>query len=187
MDIAVFDVSLLDTQRDTDNLASVDPNVWIIYLLQEKEFRYLSYPRHGTPTEYPLYYGHLNSPLSVCTLPPYSPNLPCLDHSSPGSSQGYSEYDVQPQTPPAQVQHQSTLVIRQYSPNGRPAVMRDDSDQDQSKKYMCSECSEEFDIKFSYQRHMETHSVDRPKFGCHICLKLYTTKFNRDRHIKLHK
>ncbi|KAI9005814.1 hypothetical protein CLU79DRAFT_575258 [Phycomyces nitens] len=68
-----------------------------------------------------------------------------------------------------------------------PTVMRDDSDQDQSKKYMCSECSEEFDIKFSYQRHMETHSVDRPKFGCHICLKLYTTKFNRDRHIKLHK
>ncbi|KAI9023628.1 hypothetical protein CLU79DRAFT_718776 [Phycomyces nitens] len=104
MNIAVFDDSLLDPQRDTDNLASVDPSVWIINLFQEKEFRHLSDPSHETPTEYPRNYGHLNSPLSgeiphkifkatLCSWLPYSPYPPSLDHSSPGSSQDYSGYD----------------------------------------------------------------------------------------------
>ncbi|KAI9023621.1 hypothetical protein CLU79DRAFT_749376 [Phycomyces nitens] len=165
MDIGAFDDSLLDPQRDTDNLAN---------LLQEKEFRYLSDPSYGTPTEYPRNYGHLNSPISGYTNKStysmfwlsHSPTLPSLNYSSPGSSQGYSEYDVHPQTPPAQ----------HYNPNGRPA------------KYMCSKCSEEFDIKFSYKRHMETHSVDRPRFCCHLCPKYFTTKYNLNRHVTdLHK
>ncbi|KAI9023647.1 hypothetical protein CLU79DRAFT_129243 [Phycomyces nitens] len=153
MNIAVFDVSLLDPQSDTDNLHL---NVHF----QENEFRYPSDPGHRAPANYTFTDEQFNKLLAVCTLPPYSPNLPSLDHSSPGSSQGYSEYDVHPQTPPAQVQHRPTLVIRHYNPNGRPAVMRDDLDLDQSKKYMCSKCSEEFDIKFNYKRHMETHYVE---------------------------
>ncbi|KAI9004573.1 hypothetical protein CLU79DRAFT_713475, partial [Phycomyces nitens] len=84
-------------------------------------------------------------------------------------------------------QHQPTLVIKHYNPNGRPTVMRDGSDLDQSKKNMCSKCSEEFDTKFNYQRHMETHYVDRPRYDCHICHKYFTRKDNLNRHIKSHK
>ncbi|KAI9005807.1 hypothetical protein CLU79DRAFT_780987, partial [Phycomyces nitens] len=75
------------------------------------------------------------------------------------------------------------LDVKYYNPNGRPTVIRDDSDLDQSNKHICAKCSEEFDNKFHYQRHMETHSDDRPTFGCHICLKLFTTKYNINRHI----
>ncbi|KAI9023624.1 hypothetical protein CLU79DRAFT_749379 [Phycomyces nitens] len=174
MDIGAFDDSLLDPQRDTDNLAN---------LLQENGFRYLIYPSHGTPTEYPLYYGRLNSPLSVYPWLPNSPNLPSLDHSSPGSSQGYSEYDVHPQTSPAQVQHQSALVIKHYNPYGRPATMRNDSDPSRSEKFICQECFQITSTQSNLDRHMKKHSNNREKFVCHVCPKDFTSKFNLNRHI----
>ncbi|KAI9004570.1 hypothetical protein CLU79DRAFT_42821, partial [Phycomyces nitens] len=117
----------------------------------------------------------------------HSPHLPCLDHSSPGSSQGYSEYDVRQQTPPAQVQHQSALVIRHYNPNGRPVVLNEDLEPINPIEYTCSVCFHRSSTTHNHNRHMETHSVDRPKFGCHLCHKDFTRKDNLDRHIKLHK
>ncbi|KAI9023614.1 hypothetical protein CLU79DRAFT_128677 [Phycomyces nitens] len=166
MDIGAFDDSLLDPQRDTDNLAN---------LLQEKEFRYLSDPSYGTPTEYPRNYGHLNSPISVCFWLSHSPTLPSLNYSSPGSSQGYSEY--------AQVQHQSTLVIKHYNPYGRPATMRNDSDPSRSEKFICQECFQITSTQSNLDRHMKKHSNNREKFVCHVCPKDFTSKFNLNRHI----